>query len=592
MVEEWLRHQSAKLIRSTLLAKNYVDGLCGRLLQSTRKMSPKCSQKDLYCKMKLYSFDVFDTLITRATLTPEGVYTLMQQRLLTDNAYTSLPLFLRSNFNRLRIAYEGLVRQNLAQGVQEITLLQIYQALATDYALAPEEIKILSELEQETEYICSIPIRSKIVQLLQLAGAGEKVVIISDSVLPEIFLRRLLHKAEPELDKIALYVSSEYGKTKAGVDLFKIVAQNECAEYANWEHFGDSERADVAAPRTLGITAHQIAVPKRLAFEKFLGRMLPRDGWAQLYAGCAVLTRRSNVNCDFVWSVGASFGAPLLMCYVEWLLEQCGRRNIKRLYFVARDGYILKKMFDELAQKLRLDIKTNYFYGSRKAWKKQSEQTSEEWRLLCDYIKQEIKDWDENCAFVDLFGSGRSLETVAEILELTPHNPAKVFYYRGGIADTPLLEKFCCASFLDMWDNIELFCKSPEGQCLGYRKCGDGVTPVCAEADGKEIRDFGFEGYEQGVMEYCRNYAEYYLSLRNLPGDKISAAEWYLTYINEFPGKDLRRYLTEFPRDGAERKKFKYSVFATWVRNREMQIKKIKYFVHRLEKLKIFNLLK
>ena len=44
-------------------------------------------------------------------------------------------------------------------------------------------------------------------------------------------------------------------------------------------------------------------------------------------------------------------------------------KGIQKLFFIARDGYILKKIADILIEKYRYPIATVYLYGSRKAWR-------------------------------------------------------------------------------------------------------------------------------------------------------------------------------------------------------------------------------
>ena len=75
----------------------------------------------------LYSFDVFDTVITRKTATPQGIWKLMQRELLRERAYVGIPEYVRKNFYDLRIRIERLVRvNNCYNGVDDILLPRIY----------------------------------------------------------------------------------------------------------------------------------------------------------------------------------------------------------------------------------------------------------------------------------------------------------------------------------------------------------------------------------------------------------------------------------------------------------------------------------
>jgi hypothetical protein len=57
--------------------------------------------------------------------------------------------------------------------------------------------------------------------------------------------------------------------------------------------------------------------------------------------------------------------APLLVAFVAEMLEQAKRDQVERLYFVARDGYILKLIAEQLEPS---GLELRYLYGSRQAW--------------------------------------------------------------------------------------------------------------------------------------------------------------------------------------------------------------------------------
>ena len=61
--------------------------------------------------------------------------------------------------------------------------------------------------------------------------------------------------------------------------------------------------------------------------------------------------------------------APLLCSYVAWVLCEAKKAGKKRLYFLARDGYYLKKTADILCSEWAIDIECRYLYCSRYAWR-------------------------------------------------------------------------------------------------------------------------------------------------------------------------------------------------------------------------------
>ncbi|MBE6101401.1 MAG: hypothetical protein E7200_04775 [Selenomonas ruminantium] len=105
----------------------------------------------------------------------------------------------------------------------------------------------------------------------------------------------------------------------------------------------------------------------------WLSAGLEEDFSAQLLAGAASRTVLEG-NLQGVGKLGATLGGPILMPYVEWLLGRSLSLGFKRLFFIARDGYILKRMADVLIERKGLNIKTFYIHGSRRAWRMPSYQ--------------------------------------------------------------------------------------------------------------------------------------------------------------------------------------------------------------------------
>lgn len=59
------------------------------------------------------------------------------------------------------------------------------------------------------------------------------------------------------------------------------------------------------------------------------------------------------------------FSGPVLFHYVWWILLQAQKRNIKKLYFLARDGYTLLRIANAFCKKFHLDISLEYLFCSR-----------------------------------------------------------------------------------------------------------------------------------------------------------------------------------------------------------------------------------
>lgn len=68
-----------------------------------------------------------------------------------------------------------------------------------------------------------------------------------------------------------------------------------------------------------------------------------------------------------MYEVGNRISGPVFLNYVLWVLKNAEEKNIKVLYFLARDGFLLYKIARLLCKQLNLDIECRYLYCSRYA---------------------------------------------------------------------------------------------------------------------------------------------------------------------------------------------------------------------------------
>ena len=148
--------------------------------------------------MKLYSFDVFDTLITRSTVTPDGIFAVMQNFLNKDaSVFDGIDDFVRNNFYHLRIGAEQVARNTFCvDGIEDVTLGQIYEVLVIEGQISKDQSKFLQNLEKRTEIDFSIGISENIFKIKELIEAGKRVVLISDMYLDRDTIREMLVKAD------------------------------------------------------------------------------------------------------------------------------------------------------------------------------------------------------------------------------------------------------------------------------------------------------------------------------------------------------------------------------------------------------------
>src|SRR3954452_807711 len=124
------------------------------------------------------SFDVFDTLLTRAVGAPSSLFILLGR----SDAVSKATGCSAEEFARLRITAERRARV----GRRETTLEQIYAELAAGLGLGAAQARQLAECELALERRLSRPVPGSD-RLVKEAAHGRRVAL-SDMYLPESFI--------------------------------------------------------------------------------------------------------------------------------------------------------------------------------------------------------------------------------------------------------------------------------------------------------------------------------------------------------------------------------------------------------------------
>ncbi len=327
--------------------------------------------------IELYSFDIFDTLVTRKTATPKGIFALMQKEL-KDNSDFSKEL--RENFYSIRIESECNARERCKNQINctEITFDDIYNEMQLAYGLSDDLKEYLKSLEIKTESENLVSISENLNRLKDLISRNKRVILVSDMYYSSETLHRLLSNIDKVFDNIKIYVSSEQKASKSEGSLYKLVQKEEKVRFKSWEHYGDNKNADIKNAKKQGINAVWYDFKQLMPYEKVLLKKYPSSVDIQLMVGTAKLTRlnKQDKNQD-KYDFGASFSAPILYNYVTDVIETALKNGYKTLYFIARDGYIPMVIADIIIKKRNLPIKTKYLYGSRLTWRIPDEESYE-----------------------------------------------------------------------------------------------------------------------------------------------------------------------------------------------------------------------
>lgn len=294
------------------------------------------------------SFDVFDTLVLRPFSAPTDLFFLLGEKL----GYL--------DFENIRKEMEWKTRQKKYKKEKhyEVTLKEIYETLEEE-AGVPAVVQD-QEVALEEAFCFANPYMRQVVEELQ--KREKHLIITSDMYLNEEQIKRILKSCGyKEFD--AVYVSCEYGKSKNEGTLFAEVKKQE-GEEKTFIHVGDNYISDVKNPKEYGIsTCHYVNVnavgmPYRAEdMSAIIGSAYRGLVNAHIHNG---LEEYNNP-----YEFGYIYGGLFVLGYCRFIHRQVEQKQLEKILFLARDGYILKKVY-KLLYPQEAD-RLEYVYWSRLA---------------------------------------------------------------------------------------------------------------------------------------------------------------------------------------------------------------------------------
>lgn len=290
--------------------------------------------------IKIYSFDIFDTLLLRPYDNPQYLWKELEDR-------EKVPGFAEARRKADAITFKKAISADCETTIEEA------------YNLMPQYKYLMQkEFELEREVLRANP---EMLNLWKDLGIkGEKRVIVSDMYLPSDFIKSVLK--ENGFDGWdGFYLSRDYNVRKSSGKLFRVMLEAENVNPNEVLHIGDNMDSDIKQPHKLGIqTQHYQKLIDRLwkicPFLRYVdGRLsgVLALGWHQF--------KIMHPNCTYWHKLGFMFAGVLGYLYVKWIVNTLKTIGKNRLMFVARDGYVWKNICNEIFP----EIDTHYFYAPR-----------------------------------------------------------------------------------------------------------------------------------------------------------------------------------------------------------------------------------
>lgn len=311
-------------------------------------------------KIKVISFDVFDTLVFRPLERPEDLFELLDQKFGTlSNAQIS--------FGKLRMEAEAVLRRRiLEQGrekryKEDICLNAIYDVLEDEFGLASDIASVMKQWEWETEYRLCIPRKSGKWLFERALSVGKPVIIISDMYFNTSEITAILAK-NGYSGMTSVFVSSDRGKRKITGNLYRDAAESMGVKPEEIFHIGDHVQADCEIAAQQGVRTAWL--PKAIEVydsygcahqvEKICGDLTDWEA-AKTSVGIGIMRamaaemyfddpfREFEPTSDYhadPYFVGYGALGMEVLALVRWLAEQIRRDQVKTMIFMARDGYL------------------------------------------------------------------------------------------------------------------------------------------------------------------------------------------------------------------------------------------------------------
>ena len=309
-------------------------------------VEPPESLADKLSEFQAVSFDIFDTLIFRPFAKPTDLFHIVGAR-------TGL-----LNFADVRADCELKARQkkHASSNTYEIDIDEIYDAVnyfaGTSFVIAKQ-----SELEAELELCYANPYMKEVWNILK--SKSVRLVVTSDMYLKQEFLEELLKKNGFDgYEK--LFVSNEYGKSKHDGGLYDTVKEYLACERI--AHVGDNKLSDVDNAKKHGFVSFLYLN------SSFMGNPYRPVTMSRIIGSAYSGIVNNRLHCGMksypmLYEYGYVYSGIFVLGFCRYIRKIAQETGADRILFLARDGDLLKRVYD----KLYPNSPTAYFLWSRLA---------------------------------------------------------------------------------------------------------------------------------------------------------------------------------------------------------------------------------
>lgn len=307
-------------------------------------------------QVQAVSFDIFDTLVVRPYRKPTDLFRHLETAMGAEG-------FAQARMEGEQAARKGAERR----GSSEVTLSEIYRELHASYQPLMEK-----EVQLET-WVCRQ--NPEMFDAFTYArDGGKRIVIASDMYLPQQTIERILQNAGYTGYELLLLSSHTFRPKVTGAMFEDILAATQVPA-DQILHVGDNAYSDVLVPGERGLRTYHYQTAfdtyGNLANGAFFGLLNQYENqslFASMLQGLVANraargeAREGDAFASYWTDFGYKYMGPMALAYARWMKEQFEKEGISKAFFMLRDGYIFKRVFDLLYP----DFETAEIYGSRR----------------------------------------------------------------------------------------------------------------------------------------------------------------------------------------------------------------------------------
>lgn len=289
-------------------------------------------------KHDVISFDIFDTLVTRKIIEPAYMWRILGR--LASN---------KENFLMDRVKY-GLELGACAK------LSEIYEKFCYKY-------EVNDKTEQSFDLNKLVP-RQDILEAFQYAVSQKKDVnLISDIYYDTKIIKKILNNVGVKGYKKIL-LSNELKKSKADKSLWEHYSNITSGKKAL--HIGDNIKDDIQNAQEYEINTFHILTPYEILKNSTLKNILPKicsldealimgNIISKIFNSPFSLSKsKGQPVFDNLEDIGYVFFAPILFTYITWIIQENIKNKTDKIFFVARDGYFLEKLYNFTVTEMKI----------------------------------------------------------------------------------------------------------------------------------------------------------------------------------------------------------------------------------------------